>query len=250
MKSTYDAVYARWQDDPQDFWAEAAEAIHWYRKWDRVLDASKNPYYRWFGGRRSTPATTPSIGTSKRVAANQPALIYDSPVTETIKTFTFREFGIKSRGVRALARWAFEGRPGHHLHADDAGSVDSDAGLRADRRDSLGGLRRLCLSRARRRINDAQPKLVVSASCGIELDRIVAYKPLLDAAIEIAAQARAVHRLPASSGRSVHDLQGRDLDWNEAHGGASRMMRAGCCQLIRSTSSTPRARRAQPRDRA
>ena len=50
MKSTYDAVYARWQDDPESFWADAAEAVHWFKKWDSVLDASRPPFYRWFSG--------------------------------------------------------------------------------------------------------------------------------------------------------------------------------------------------------
>ena len=50
MESTYDAVYERWLDEPEDFWAEAAEAVQWYKKWDRVLDASQAPLYRWFAG--------------------------------------------------------------------------------------------------------------------------------------------------------------------------------------------------------
>ena len=50
MKSTYDEVYARWLDNPESFWAETAEAVHWYKKWERVLDASRPPFYRWFTG--------------------------------------------------------------------------------------------------------------------------------------------------------------------------------------------------------
>ena len=50
MKNTYDEVYSRWLNDPENFWAEAAEAVHWNKKWDRVLDASRPPFYRWFAG--------------------------------------------------------------------------------------------------------------------------------------------------------------------------------------------------------
>ena len=50
MQDTYDAVYTRWLNDPENFWAEAAEAVHWDKKWDRVLDDSRPPFYKWFPG--------------------------------------------------------------------------------------------------------------------------------------------------------------------------------------------------------
>src|SRR5437870_272360 len=91
MKSTYDEVYARWQDDPEGFWADAAEAVHWYKKWDKVLDAWRPRFYRWFTG----GVVNTCFNALDRQVANgrseQPALIYDSPVTQTIKVFTYRE---------------------------------------------------------------------------------------------------------------------------------------------------------------
>ena len=65
MRDTYDAVYARWLNDPENFWAEAAAAVHWDRKWDRVLDDSRPPFYRWFPGGLLNLAITLSIATSK-----------------------------------------------------------------------------------------------------------------------------------------------------------------------------------------
>ena len=91
MQSAYDSVYGRWLRDPEGFWAEAAEDVHWFKEWDRVLDASQPPFYRWFtGGSLNTcyNALDLHVETGR---ADQPALIYDSPVTNSKKTFTYRE---------------------------------------------------------------------------------------------------------------------------------------------------------------
>src|SRR5919198_4990028 len=91
MKTTYDEVYARWLENPESFWAEAAEAIHWYKKWNRELDASRPPFYRWFTGGTVNSCYNALDRHVESGRANQPALIYDSPVTGTTKTFTYRE---------------------------------------------------------------------------------------------------------------------------------------------------------------
>jgi propionyl-CoA synthetase len=81
MSGAYQEVYAAWKADPQGFWAEAAQAIDWYKKWDKVLDDSNPPLYRWFPGAE----VNTSYNALDRHVANgrgeQPALIYDSPVT-------------------------------------------------------------------------------------------------------------------------------------------------------------------------
>ena len=74
MKSTYDAVYERWLDEPEDFWAEAAEAVQWYKKWDRVLDASQAPLYRWFAGGVLNSCYNALDVHIERGRADQPAL--------------------------------------------------------------------------------------------------------------------------------------------------------------------------------
>jgi len=91
MTSTYDAVYAQWLDGPENFWAQAAEAVHWYKKWDRMLDASRPPFYRWFAGAMVNTCYNALDRHVEGGRANQPALIYDGPVTGTVKTFTYRE---------------------------------------------------------------------------------------------------------------------------------------------------------------
>src|SRR5205823_6602494 len=91
MSSRYEEAYRSSLGDPEGFWAEAAEAIDWERRWERVLDADHPPFYRWFrGGRLNTCWNA----LDRHVAAGrggQTALIYDSPVTQTIARWTYRE---------------------------------------------------------------------------------------------------------------------------------------------------------------
>src|SRR5439155_26163539 len=91
MKSAYEETYARWREDPERFWAEAAEAVHWYRKWDTVLDASRAPFYRWFAGGVVNTCYEALDRHVESGRAEQCALIYDSPVTGTIHSFTYRQ---------------------------------------------------------------------------------------------------------------------------------------------------------------
>jgi propionyl-CoA synthetase len=87
----FDDVYRRSLEDPEGFWAEAAEGIDWDRRWDRVLDDADPPFYRWFrGGRLNTCWNA----LDRHVAggrADQPALVHDSPMTGSVRTFTYRE---------------------------------------------------------------------------------------------------------------------------------------------------------------
>src|SRR5437773_12481162 len=105
MKNTYDEVYSRWLNDPENFWAEAAEAVHWDKKWDRVLDASRPPFYRWFAGGMLNTCYNALDFHIDRGRGKQKALIYDSPVTNTLKSFTYFELRDEvARTAGALAR--------------------------------------------------------------------------------------------------------------------------------------------------
>src|SRR5205807_6172024 len=91
MNNQYDTAYTCSVNDPEGFWGEAAQEIDWYKKWYKVLDDSNKPFYRWFAGGE---VNTCYNAVDRHVAgsrAGQTALIYDSPVTQTIKSFTFRE---------------------------------------------------------------------------------------------------------------------------------------------------------------
>src|SRR5688500_14086694 len=87
----YEVTYSRSLHDPEAFWAEAAEGVHWDRKWTAVLDRSRAPFYRWFPGALLNTCYCALDRHAAGPRAGQLALIYDSPVTNTIRTFTYRE---------------------------------------------------------------------------------------------------------------------------------------------------------------
>src|SRR5262249_30099790 len=87
----YDQAYRRSIDHPEEFWAEAAEDVHWFKKWERVLDRSGDPFYRWFVGGVTNTCYNALDLHIERGRGDQAALIYDSPLTNTIKTFTYRQ---------------------------------------------------------------------------------------------------------------------------------------------------------------
>ena len=89
--SRFDEVYRRSLEQPEEFWAEAAQAIDWDEPWARVLDDSRPPFYRWFTGGRLNTCFNALDRHVEDGRADQLALVYDSPVTETTKTFTYRE---------------------------------------------------------------------------------------------------------------------------------------------------------------
>src|SRR5262250_3021754 len=99
------SIYHRSLREPADFWGEAAETVHWYKRWDKVLDDSRQPFYRWFvGGEVNTCFNALDLHVDEG-RGNQLALIYDSPVTNSVKAFTYRELRDKVAAVAgALAR--------------------------------------------------------------------------------------------------------------------------------------------------
>jgi propionyl-CoA synthetase len=217
MKSTYEAVYARWLDDPEGFWTEAAEAVHWYKKWERVLDASRPPFYRWFTGGMVNSCYNALDRHVESGRANQPALIYDSPVTGTIKTFTYRELlddVARLAGVLVSQDVQKGDRVIIYMPMVPEAIVAMLACARIGAIHSVvfGGFAAHELAN---RISDAQPKVIVSASCGIEADRILAYKPLLDRAIELASAKPQRCIILQRPQEKASMIAGRDLDWSE-----------------------------------
>src|ERR1043165_3380832 len=104
MSGVYEAIYRAWRHDPEGFWAKAAESIHWYKKWDQVLDASRAPFYRWFtGGVVNTCYNLLDVHVENG-RAEQVALIYDSPVTGIVKSYTYRELLNDVAGVADVVR--------------------------------------------------------------------------------------------------------------------------------------------------
>jgi propionyl-CoA synthetase len=221
--STYDEVYRRWQKDPRKFWADAAEEIDWYKKWDKVLDDERPPFYRWFAGGMVNTCYNALDRHVERGRGDQAALIYDSPVTGTIKKFSYRE--LQDEAARFAGVLIREGiQKGDRviiympMVPEAIIAMLGCARIGAIHSVVFGGFAAPELAN---RINDAKPKLIVSASCGIEVGRTVPYKPLLDKAIEIASVKpdRCVILQRPQEKASMNAA--RDLDWSEAMAQAS-----------------------------
>ena len=218
MTGGYDAAYARALEDPEGFWSEAAEAVDWVRKWDEVLDSSKAPFHRWFRGGVLNTCYNALDRHADGGRGDQPALIYDSPVTDTIRTFTFtelRDLVSLFAGVLAHEGVAKGDRVIIYMPMVPQAVVAMLACARLGAVHSVvfGGFAAHELAV---RIDDARPKVVVSASCGIETGRIVSYKPLLDAAIEEARHKPARCIILQRPEETATLVSGRDIDWDEA----------------------------------
>jgi propionyl-CoA synthetase len=214
----FDETYRRSLEEPEKFWAEAAAAIDWDEPWERVLDDSRAPFYRWFAGGRLNTCHNALDRHVEGERANQLALVYDSPVTGTTGAFTYRELR------DAVARFAGA------LAAEGVGRGDrvivympmvpeaviamlACARIGAVHSVVFGGFAARELAS---RIEDAKPKVIVSASCGIEPRGIVPYKPLLDEAI---AMVESKPERCIILQRSMLECEldpARDLEWEEA----------------------------------
>ncbi len=228
--SPYLDTYRRSLSDPAGFWAEQAAALHWERRWDKVLDESAAPLYRWFtGGRISTcyNALDRHVETGR---AERAALIYDSPVTGTIQSFTYREL----RDRVALFAGALQAQGVRHgdrviiympMVPEAVVAMLACARIGAVHSVVFGGFAAPELAK---RIDDAKPVLIVSASCGIEVGRVIEYKPLLDQAIELSThKPRHCIILQRPQCRAAM-IAGRDLDWSEA---VARAKPADCASI-------------------
>jgi propionyl-CoA synthetase len=222
METMYDAAYRRWLDNPERFWAEAAEAIHWYKKWDQVLDTSRAPFYRWFSGAQVNTCYNVLDVHVENGRADQTALIYDSPVTGTTRSYTYRELlNEVANFAGALRQQGLEKGDRVIIYMpmvpETVFAMLACARLGAIHSVVFGGF---AADELATRIDDARPKLIVSASCGIEINRVVPYKPMLDKAINTAKHKPdrcIILQRPQAEAKLI---AGRDLDWLEALGKA------------------------------
>ena len=219
----YTAVYQRALNDPDGFWAEAAEDIHWDKRWDRVLDDSRPPFYRWFtGGALNTCYNALDVHVEQG-NGDRPALIYDSPVTDSVKVFTYLELrdavatfagALRNHGVGVGDRVILY----MPMVPEAAVAILACARLGAVHSVVFGGF---AANELATRIDDARPKVIVSASCGIEVNRVVEYKPLLDEAVRLAQHKPAACLVLQRPQAPASMTAGRDVDWNEAVAAAS-----------------------------
>jgi propionyl-CoA synthetase len=217
----FEETYRRSLEEPESFWAEAAAAIDWDEPWQRVLDDSRAPFYRWFSGGRMNTCHNALDRHVDGGRADQPALVYDSPVTDTVKTFTYGELRDEvARFAGALAAQGVEHGDRVIVYMpmvpEAVIAMLACARLGAIHSVVFGGF---AANELATRIEDAKPKLIVCASCGIEPGRLVEYKPLLDAAIA-AVDSKPARCIVLQRPMLEAPLDPRrDVEWNDALSG-------------------------------
>ena len=236
--SRYHEVYKSWQRDPESFWADAASDIHWHKPFDKVFDDKAGLYGRWFVGGECNTAYNCLDRHVAEGRGEETALIYDSPVTGTKRSFTFSELlhevetfaavladkGV-SKGDRVVIYMP--------MVPETLIAMLATARLGAIHSMVFGGF---AANELAMRIDDAKPKVVVSASCGVEPGRIVNYKPLLDAAIKIATNKPELCIILQRPTAQASLVKGRDHDWAELVAKAKSAGRKEACVPVEATA--------------
>jgi len=218
----YADAFRRSLADPDGFWGEAAEAIDWYQRPTAVLDASGAPFYRWFTGGVLNTCFNAVDRHVRDGRGDQAALIYDSPVTSTSRTFTYQQLLAEVAWFAGVLRGLGTGAGDRvviymPMIPEAVVAMLACARIGAVHSVVFGGFAAPELAA---RIDDAAPRVVVSASCGIEVSRILEYKPILDRAIGLSShkpQSCVILQRPQAPATLV---AGRDLDWVQAMAGA------------------------------
>jgi propionyl-CoA synthetase len=219
---TYEDVFRASTEDPETFWLEAARAIDWETPPTRALDASRPPFYRWFPDGRLNVCHN---ALDRHVAAGrgeQAALIYDSPVTQTQRTYTYaalRDEVARFAGVLAGLGVGVGDRVVIYMPMVPEAAVAMLACARIGAIHSVvfGGF---APNELAVRIDDAAPSVIVSASCGIEGKKVLPYKPLLDEAIELAAH-KPGKRVILQRPQVTAEMGPDDVDWADAMAAAT-----------------------------
>jgi propionyl-CoA synthetase len=235
--SSYHQVYARWKADPEGFWAEAAQDVDWITPPDRIFDPSSGVYGRWFAG---ASCNTCHNAVDRHVAAGrgeQAAIIYDSPVTNTQRRITYAEL---RREVATLAAVLQDlgVRRGDRVILYMPMIPEAAIGMLACAR--LGAIHSVVFGgfaakELATRIDDAGPKLILSASCGIEGARVIPYKPLLDEAIALAGAKPDSCLIVQRPQATAALVKGRDRDWHDSVHAARALGREVECVPLAAT---------------
>ncbi|MGZ8736604.1 MAG: propionyl-CoA synthetase [Nocardioides sp.] len=228
----YRTEYERSIADPEGFWGEQARLVDWIKKPSRILDADRAPFYRWFP---EATLNTCYNALDRHVAAGhaeRTALVYDSPVTGTVQRFSYAEL-LEKVATFAGALRGFGVEKGDRvviympMIAEAVIAMLACARIGAVHSVVFGGFAPHELAI---RIDDARPKVVVSASCGIEPSRVVEYKPMLDRALDLAEHKPDVCVVKQRPQSEATMVEGRDVDWNLAMK-AGRTAMAECVEV-------------------
>ena len=227
---SYKEVYKAWNDDPESFWLDMCEGIEWSKKPSKALFTKEKPFYSWFDDGLVNTCWNAVDRHVNAGRGDQPALIYDSPVTGFKSKTTYSELLVQvSRVAGVLEQMGVEcgDRVVIYMPMIPEAVVAMLACSRIGAIHSVvfGGFaaRELAV-----RIDDAQPKCILSASCGIEPNRLVEYKPLLDEAIELASYKPQSCLIFQREQCTADLMSGRDFDWEES---ASESQASKCVPL-------------------
>ena len=216
--TNYSAIHRASIENPEEFWAEAAEGIDWDKRWDSVLDNPDPMTYRWFTGGRLNTCYNALDRHVERGRGDQAAIIYDSAVTDSKRTITYSELLSEVANFAGVLAAQGVGK-GDRVIAympmipEAIVAVLACARLGAVHSVVFGGF---AANELATRIDDAKPKAIVSASCGIEPSRLVEYKPLLDEAIELSTHKPSHCVIFQRPQVAASMIAGRDIDWHEA----------------------------------
>lgn len=215
---TYIEEYQQSIDDPATFWGDKAQALPWFKKPEQVLSTNENGLTSWFADAEMNTCYMAVDHHVKQGKGNQTAIIFDSPVTNTIYSLTYQELldqvsrfagVLKQNGVVKGDR-VIVYMP---MITEAVIAMLAVARLGAIHSVVFGGF---SANELAIRIDDAKPKVMVTASCGIEVSKIIEYKPMVDEAIEI-AEHKPNNVVLLQREQCVATLKdGRDIDWKEA----------------------------------
>ncbi|MEN8875117.1 MAG: propionyl-CoA synthetase [Pacificibacter sp.] len=216
QSNSYSDVYDAWKADPEAFWMDVAEQIHWFKKPTKALFDDAAPIYEWFSDGLTNTCYNAVDRHVENGRGSQAAIIYDSPVTQTKRSISYTELrdrvanlagAMRAKGIEKgdrviiympMVPEALEAM----LACGRIGAVHSVV---------FGGF---AANELAVRIDDATPKAIIAASCGIEPNRVVHYKPLLDNAIELAAHKPDLTVILQREQEVAQLIEGRDFDWN------------------------------------
>ncbi len=218
MTSSYHATYSEWEADPEAYWGAAASSIDWFTPFERVFDPDAGTYGRWFTGGTTNTCYNCLDRHVAQGRGDQPAVIYDSPITGAKKIYSYSEFLGEVKALAAVLQDNGVTKGDRviiymPMIPEAAMAMLACARVGAVHSVVFGGF---AGSELATRIDDAKPKLIVAASCGIEPNRIVAYKPMLDEAISLASHKPQGCLMLQREQHPAELTQGQDVDLGAA----------------------------------
>jgi len=235
-QSRYHEVYARWKSDPENFWADAAREIDWIKPADKVFDAAAGAYGHWFTGALCNTCYN-AVDRHAATRGKQAAIIYDSPVTNSKRTITYAELQDEVATLAAVLQ-DMGVQKGDRVVIYMPMIPEAAIGMLACAR--IGAIHSVVFGgfaakELATRIDDAMPKAILSASCGIEGAKVIAYKPLLDEAITLSKSKPDACLVYQRAQLSCSLVEGRDYEWQAEVAKARQAGRQADCVPVAAT---------------